>query len=100
MAFTVDYWYRHESDTDRSVRLHPQMMAGAETSGDIHKTIAGLRSGGYEVQRVKVHTVCPKCKSNGRYVVKVFKRQPAKYADCVLCGQTGYVGSLDYPVTE
>lgn len=98
MAFTVDYWYRSADDTDRSVREHSQMMARAETSGDIHRIITELRTQGYEVQRVKVYTVCPKCKSNGRYVVRKFKRQPAKYEDCALCATTGFVGTLDYPV--
>ncbi len=98
MAFTVDYWYRHETDDDRSTRPHAQMTAGAETSGDIAKTVAELRAGDYEVQRIKVHTNCPRCKSNGRIVVKVYKRQPAKYAECPTCKGAGFIGELDYPV--
>lgn len=98
MAFTVDYWYRHSSDADRGVRECCQMMAGAETSGDIVRTVKELQAGDYEVQRIKVRTNCPRCKSNGRYVVKTFKRKPPIYKDCPTCEMTGFIGELDYPV--
>lgn len=98
MSYSVDYWYRHESDDDRSVRTHAQMMSRADSSADIAREVQNLQRGGYEVQRIQVHTVCPRCDSNGRYVVKVYKRSPAEYADCSVCHGTGHIGALDYPV--
>lgn len=96
--FSVDYWYRHSSDDDRSVRDIPQMMARADTYDDIINEVASLRRGDYEVQRIVVHTVCPRCESNGRIVVRKYKRQPPKYATCGVCKGTGHIGELEYPV--
>ena len=99
MGYRIDTWYRHETDSDRSVRQHPQMCSGAETSGDIVRTVGELKQAGYEVQRVQVQCVCPTCKGNARILARTFKRAPARYKDCSTCQGFGTVGNpLDWPV--
>ncbi len=100
VRFRVDWWYRHESDTDQSVRDLWQMTTGAASADDITQEVADLRRQGYAVQRITVHTICPTCKGNARVCVKTYKRAPAKYADCKVCSGEGQVASINWQISE
>lgn len=101
LGYRVDWWYRHASDEDQSIRQLWQMSSGAKSADDITAECAGLRSQGYTVQRIRVELVCPACRGNARILVRVFKRKPAKYAECKVCGGNGCVGEpLDWPLPQ
>lgn len=64
--YDVDYWYRHESDADRTIRSICQMSAAARDEAQVRTEIAGLQAQGYEVQKVVMRLVCPTCDGRGR----------------------------------
>lgn len=98
VSYNVDYWYRHDSDMDRSVRQHAQMGQRASSTEQIRRTIADLEAQGYTVQRVTFQAVCLHCNGDGRIAGKrnrgtVF----AKYTDCKPCKGTGHsAGPVEY----
>jgi len=65
-TYVVEFWYRHASDTDQTVRTHCQMTSFADTLEAVHLTIDGLRRQDYTVQRVRLLMMCATCKGNGR----------------------------------
>lgn len=99
MHYQVDYWYRHESDPDQSIRDIPQMFAGAPNGeGDILQTIASLRAQGYTVQRVELRAVCARCDGSGRVGKRpkgARRDRPYRpvYVDCAVCDG----GKKEYP---
>lgn len=98
-TFSVDWWYRHESDNEQTIRQHPQMCSAIGSTAELDTTIGEIRSQGYTIQRIELQAICPRCQSNGRIVVRKYKRQPPKYAECPTCKGDGHVGvKLDWPV--
>ena len=100
-TFGVEWWYRHESDDDQTIRQFCQMSNAVSSTAEIDAEIASLRAQGYHVQQIKIQAICSRCQSNGRIVVRKFKRKPAKYAECPSCHGAGFVGErLDWPIQD
>lgn len=91
MHYQVDYWYRHESDPDQSIRDIAQMLSGAPNGQtDILQTIANLQAQGYIVQRVELYAVCSRCDGSGKVGKRpkgARKDRPYRpvYVDCTVC---------------
>lgn len=66
MRYTALYWYRHESDTDQSLRAMCQMSARAAGEADVRAEVASLQAQDYLVQRVVLQLDCPSCTGAGR----------------------------------
>lgn len=109
---SVDFWYRHEDDTERIQRAEPQMTMGAQSDDDIVREIASLRSQGYLIQRVVVQTLCTNvlCQGSGQIAVppkgtrlKNIASLPAwrlVYRTCTDCDGNGYLSTRDYPIRK
>lgn len=96
----VDWWYRHASDEDQSLRKGAQMHSTAASTAAIETTAREMMAQGYSIQRVTLQPICPQCHSNGRIVVRKYKRTPSKYAECPTCGGNGFVGAVEeWPLT-
>jgi hypothetical protein len=101
--YSVDYWYRHESDDDRSVRTHCQMSASANSECDVRAEIAALQGSGYTVQKAVMRLTCVACGGAGRIgkAPKGTRKTKAaslpawrlKWSNCVVCRGDGYVDS-------
>jgi DnaJ-class molecular chaperone len=106
--FSVDYWYRHSSDTDQSLRATPQMCGSAKSEADALKIIAGLQEQDYTVQRAVIHATCNVCEGNGRIGKAPKGTRKAKAAklpawmktwtECADCNGNGYTHSTDLAV--
>ena len=95
-TYTADFWYRHESDTDQSVRTIPQMTSNCTCHEAAIVTAEELREQGYTIQRIDIAKVCPTCEGNGRIAKgKRNAKKPAwmqKWIDCATCHGHGHDG--------
>lgn len=106
--YSVDYWYRHESDDDRTIRTHCQMTGSATSEQAAYREVAELTIAGYTVQRVVMRTDCPACHGAGRIgrppkgtrKAKISKL-PAwmlKWSTCRTCRGDGWIDSYELPL--
>ena len=104
--FTADFWYRHSSDPDRSVRANPQMLAPVADERAAAKIVAEMREQGYTVQRVLLHATCGTCEGRGRIGkrpkgVRRRKSLPSwmlTYHDCAACEGHGFLSKHEMPL--
>lgn len=107
--YQADYWYRHESDADRSVRDVPQMMAPVDDATAPALEIQRLQARGYTVQKVELYALCARCDGAGRvgkrpkgvHKATVLPSWRLVWVTCPVCkGQPKYARLQIYPVRE
>ena len=103
MAHThsADFWYRHETDTDRSVRAIPQMTMGVDAETEAIAEADRMTRSGYTIQRIDLAATCPHCQGAGRLGKAPKGTRKAKignlpawmlkWTDCPVCKGDGHV---------
>ena len=107
--YTVEYWYRHESDADQSIRAQAQMSAGADSEADVHAECSRMRAQGYSMQKAIMRLDCTTCNGTGQITVrpKGMRRKVAATApywrlghrSCAVCRGDGWTDAAEISVT-
>lgn len=110
MSYQAAVWYRHESDDDQSVRLHPQMEMHVDHEGQLQTEVRALTARGYHVQKAIMRLVCPACHGVGRIAVrpKGMRRTTAAtlpswrlaHKDCQACQGDGWIDAAEVHTAE
>jgi hypothetical protein len=105
--YQADYWYRHESDDDRTIRHHCQMTGPVQDATAPMREITSLQAGGYIVQRVELYALCSRCQGTGRIGKRpkgvrkttVLPSWRLTWVECPTChGQPEYSRFVIFPV--